>query len=126
MSKILFVDRHTREVREEKVYGKFFIDLLYGRRSLFFLRPIFAKIALFSRLAGWFQKTGLSRMTIKKFIKSYAIDSSEFATAKFACFNDFFIRTLRAGVRPLAASPAILPADGRYRLYTAAADFRIK
>lgn len=54
---------------------------------------------------------------IKGFIRLYQVDLDEAAQsdpAQYACFNDFFTRALKTGVRPLAANEASLlsPADG--------------
>jgi len=70
-------------------------------------------------LIGIIQKSRFSKKEIRPFIARYHIDSSEFAAPveSFNSFNDFFIRALKPGARPLAASPAVMPADGRLRFY---------
>jgi len=123
MTDIVYIDRLTKEKKREKIYGGFFINLLYGTgffsylSSLLFL-PLFARLPFFSYLYGWFQKSSLSRSKIRPFIANYAIDSSEFLEPieSFRSFNDFFIRKLKSSARPLAEQ-AILPADGRYLVY---------
>jgi phosphatidylserine decarboxylase len=54
---------------------------------------------------------------IRWFARHYQVNMAEAAHARledYACFNDFFTRALRAGVRPVAAAPNDLacPADG--------------
>jgi phosphatidylserine decarboxylase len=56
-----------------------------------------------------------TRGIIPWFIKKYGVDMGEAADpdpSHYACFNDFFTRALRAGVRPLADAPFVSPVDG--------------
>lgn len=126
MSDIYFIDRVSKKEEKEKVYGQFFLELLYGPKwyarifSLLFL-PLLSKISLFSKFYGWLQKWPGSRYKVAPFIKTYQIDTSEFLDppASFKSFNAFFIRKLKPSTRPLANGKdvAILPADGRYLVY---------
>ncbi|MEK7340075.1 MAG: phosphatidylserine decarboxylase [Candidatus Rhabdochlamydia sp.] len=127
MSKIIYLDRLTKEKREEKVYGKFFIDLLYkdtflSRVISFFILPLTARFSFFSKLYGFFQKTSISRYKVIPFIKKFNIDTSEFLelVSSFSCFNDFFIRRLKPEARPIAQeeNKAILPTDARYLVFS--------
>jgi len=121
-----YIDRKSRQERSEKVYGKFYIDLLYGTSWLsnvfsFLVLPLFSHINFFSKLYGAIQKSRLSKKKIKPFIQKFDIDTSEFLDPvdTFQSFNDFFIRKLKPEARPLAPGNqiAILPADGRYLVY---------
>ena len=124
--KILFRDRKTGELQEEKVYGKFFLELLYSNHflskfyALVFL-PIITKVPLLSKLYGWKQKSRSSRIKILPFVEKFGIDSTEFEKPirEFLSFNDFFIRKLKSAARPIASDKhvAILPADGRYLVF---------
>ena len=56
-----------------------------------------------------------TRGIIPWFIRRYGVDMTEAADpdpAHYACFNDFFTRALREGVRPLATAPFVSPVDG--------------
>ena len=56
-----------------------------------------------------------TRGIIPRFIRKYGVDMSEAAQpdpSRYACFNDFFTRALRPGVRPLADTPFVSPVDG--------------
>lgn len=126
MSKIIYLDRLTKEKREEKVYGKFFIDLLYkdtflSRVISFVVLPLTAKVSFFSKLYGFFQKTSISRCKIIPFIQKFNIDTSEFLepVSHFRSFNDFFIRRLKPEARPIVQEEnrAILPTDARYLVF---------
>jgi len=126
MTDIIYLDRTTKREEKEKVYGEFFIKELYGNGVLprflsFLLVHFFSRIHFFSRLYGAFQKSAMSRFKIKPFIQGYQIDASEFLdpVESFSSFNDFFIRKLKPGCRPIEAHEdvAVLPADGRYLVF---------
>jgi phosphatidylserine decarboxylase len=121
-----YLDRQTHEEKEEKVYGKFFINLLYGTSWLshlvsFLLLPLVSRFSFPSKLYGALQKSPLSRKKIAPFIEKFHVDTSEFLQPPhtFASFNEFFIRKLKPAARPIAPGDhvAILPADGRYLVY---------
>jgi phosphatidylserine decarboxylase len=126
MSEIHYIDRVTKREEREKVYGRAFIQMLYGkgwgsRFVSFFLLPLSARVAFFSRLYGWFQKSPWSRFKVRPFIENFHVDTSEFQDSvdSFRSFNDFFIRKLKPGIRPLANGNdvAVLPADGRHLVF---------
>ena len=121
--KIQYVDRITKEVHTEDVYGRRALSLLYGsglfaRLFAFFFLPMLASIPLFSRIYGNWQKRPASRKKIKPFIEAYHIDASEFEDSidSFGSFNDFFIRKIKKSCRPVDPNSriAVMPADGRY------------
>lgn len=121
-----YIDRKSRQEMTEKVYGKFYIDLLYGT-SWFskvlssLVLPLFSHINFLSKLYGAIQKSRLSKKKIKPFIQKFHVDTSEFLDPvdSFQSFNDFFIRKLKPEARPIAPGNdiAVLPADGRYLVY---------
>lgn len=73
-----------------------------------------------TQLAGWFanKKAGaITQFAIKMFAKAYKVDMNEAKAPEFeaySTFNDFFIRELKEGVRPIIAGDdkLALPADG--------------
>lgn len=73
-----------------------------------------------SRFAGWVagcEYIPLKNYLIKWFIQRYGVNMEEAITANpndYPCFNSFFIRTLKAGARPLAVGETTLvsPVDG--------------
>lgn len=73
-----------------------------------------------SRAAGWLASTRtpfIKNTFIKRFIKHYHVDMSlavEENPEAYACFNDFFTRALKPGVRPIDPNPLsiVCPADG--------------
>lgn len=57
----------------------------------------------------------LTTRLIRWFVARYGVDMSEAQVpdlASYASFNDFFVRPLRAGVRPMAACDFVCPVDG--------------
>ncbi len=126
MSDIYYRDRLSLKIEKEKVYGQFFIRLLYGKgKSSRFFAPLLhaiCRIPLFSKLYGSLQKTSLSRKKIPAFVKTYGIDTTEFIkpVEGFESFNDFFVRKLKPSARPVASGEnrAVLPADGRYLAFS--------
>ncbi|PVZ89105.1 phosphatidylserine decarboxylase [Serratia sp. S1B] len=77
------------------------------------------KLAL-TRLAGWGaekQAGWLTQLVVKLFARYYRVDMQEAQNPdlnSYATFNDFFVRPLREGARPIVAEPEVLalPADG--------------
>jgi len=66
--------------------------------------------ALASRPLG-----GFTQSAIRRFVARYGVDMSEAAEpdiARYATFNDFFTRALKAGARPLANADFVCPVDG--------------
>lgn len=71
---------------------------------------VFAGKCAASRTRWW------TRRVIPWFIARYGVNMAEAANpdpASYACFNDFFTRALRDGVRPLAQADFVSPVDGR-------------
>ena len=118
---ILLYNRRTGALEKEKVYGRRWMDLFYGTpsgrriaRLLLCRRPL-------SRLYGWLQTRPRSRAKIRAFVSQYRIDLAEAVVPPggFASFNDFFIRRLQPGARPVSDDPSdfISPADSRLQVY---------
>lgn len=122
MQPIHYIERTTNERKEEKVYGSFFVHLLYGKYPFSGLisRALIAisRFPLVSVLYGKIQHSRLSKRKVKPFIKKYKINmlESQKSADQFQSFNDFFIRKLKPDARAIdpAAEKAIIPADGRY------------
>ncbi len=60
-------------------------------------------------------RSGWTRALIPRFIERYRVDMSEAAEpnpSQYACFNDFFVRALRDGARPIADAAFVSPVDG--------------
>jgi phosphatidylserine decarboxylase len=129
MKSITYIDRNSGKLESEKVYGGAVLGYLYGNSHLGrAIKNVTARNPIFSRIFGWWQRKSWTRRKIVPFITKYQIDPSEFAedVSSFRCFDDFFIRKLKADARPIDSDPkvAVIPADGRYLFFNdiAAAD----
>ena len=79
-----------------------------------YLIPKQALTMLAGKLAGA-EAGGLTTSIIRWFVGRYGVNMAEAANpdiASYACFNEFFTRPLREGVRPLAAADLVCPVDG--------------
>lgn len=79
------------------------------------VRPLLTK-KWFSKLAGNYAESSLSRFHIKKFVKKHSInmDESELPIDAFTSFNNFFIRKLKPHARPIDFNENTItsPSDG--------------
>jgi phosphatidylserine decarboxylase len=117
-----FRNRTTGETVVERVFGEKALDSLYwtaaGRISLNALlcRP-FA-----SAVYGWLQRRSSSRRKIPAFIASLGIDATEaeLPVDAYRSLDDFFIRRLKPGTRPVDPDQRhfIAPCDGRVLVYS--------
>ncbi|MDB2614346.1 hypothetical protein N9Y92_04240, partial [Chlamydiales bacterium] len=96
MSKIHYIDRKTKETKEEIVYGGGFVSLLYGTTFISqtlgaSLRWLSANFSLVSVIYGFWQKRAWTKKKIPLFIKEFNVDASEFLdpVSSFSSFNDF-------------------------------------
>lgn len=126
MNRIIYIDRASKQLCEEKVYGESHLRLLYG--ETFISRTIgkrlayaLARLPSFSAFYGWLQDKPASAKKVEPFIKTFDVDINEFVKkpAEFTSFNDFFTRKLKPEARPIASGKnvAVIPADGRYYFY---------
>ena len=81
------------------------------------LQYLLPKLAL-TGLAGKFassQSGAVTTSVIRWFVGQYRVDMSEAAQpdiTRYSSFNDFFTRSLREGVRPIASASLVCPVDG--------------
>ena len=125
MEPIVYFDRKTGKQEIEKVYGQRALNLIYGTGLISHLvgtplMYLLSALPFCSAFYGFLQKLPSSRNKIQPFIKNFGVDPSEFLEdpAQFSSFNDFFIRRLKPDARLMAESPAVIPADGRYRFFS--------
>ncbi len=110
-------NRQTQQIEIENTYKQDSLHFLYKTdlgRAL--SSSVFNK-HLISKLYARVVKSRQSISLIQKFIKHYDIDISEIKhpIEGFRCFNDFFIRELKDGARPIDTNcdHLISPADSR-------------
>lgn len=122
---ILYFNRYTRQLEQEKILGERSLRWVYGtplgRLSLHLL----LKRAFFSRLIGALKSTRRSAKSLPEFVREYGINTDEMARPleDYTSFNDFFYRTLKPGARPLCDEGQVaLPADGRHSGWQDAAE----
>lgn len=72
-----------------------------------------------SKLCGAFLDSRASKFLIKGFVKNNGIDLSEYETAEYKNFNQFFSRKIKPENRPIDMSPNVLisPCDGLLSAY---------
>ncbi|NCV19245.1 MAG: phosphatidylserine decarboxylase [Rhodobacterales bacterium] len=117
-TKILFHNRYTNELEEEKVYGDRWLKFIYtnplGKLCLWAL----VKRAIFSKWYGWRMNQNASSAKILPFIQEYSLDTTDFAdeVSSFKNFNEFFFRKLTTSSRPIdrSSETIVFPADGRH------------
>lgn len=73
-----------------------------------------------SRLQGLAARTGLSRQLIRWYAQRYAVnlDEMEGVPEDYATLQDFFVRPLKAGMRPIDPAPEALVSPCDARVYT--------
>ena len=114
-------NRITKDYDIENVAGGNYIKWSYGSPIGKSLTELLIKKKLFSKLYGLYCDTSLSKKKISKFIKDFNIDMSisSSSISDFKNFNDFFIRALKNGARPISVDKNLLisPGDGRLFAY---------
>lgn len=114
------LDSITGKYIEEKIWGKKFIDFLYGAKGIsrLTIREMIAKMPWISKLWGSYNNLSSTRKKILPFCQKYDINTEEFEKpiSSFTSFNDFFIRSLKKSARPIDQDPLAVtaPADARY------------
>ena len=102
------------------MFGAGALKLFYGNRTGRFFSHFISRIPLVSFLYGWWQKLPVTAKNVVPFVEAYGVDRTEFLepVENFKSFNDFFIRKLKHGSRPLPEGDvAVIPADGRFRFF---------
>ena len=118
---IKYYNRQMSSYEIEKVAGEKYLSWTYSSPVGMTLLEAMLKKKLFSKLYGMHCDSKYSKKKIQGFIESMDIDmsSSEDKIEDFKCFNDFFIRKLKAQSRPLKIdkNSFISPGDGRLLAY---------
>ena len=113
---IQFYKRATQTLETEDVYGEGFLRWAYGNPLGRLTVALAVQRAWFSRWYGWRMDRPASRAKVAPFLEAFDLDVDEFAdpVERYATFNEFFYRKLKADARPLAKSEVVFPADGRH------------
>lgn len=100
--------------RNDSFALRFLYDTALGRLVL---KPLSSRTV--SRVCGSFLDSKASKPLIKRFVKKYDIDLSEYENEDYKSFNAFFTRRINPAARPIDAEPAslIAPCDGFLSAY---------
>ena len=100
--------------REDGVLLRFLYHTSFGRLVL---KPLSSRTV--SKLCGRFLDSGASKPLIAPFVKKHKIDLNDYQCDGFKCFNDFFTRKIKEGLRPIDYDPGALisPCDGLLSVY---------
>ncbi|MCZ6893409.1 MAG: phosphatidylserine decarboxylase [Gammaproteobacteria bacterium] len=127
------LDRATGRMISEPVYAGGFLDWSYNTTVGWLVTEFILSRRILTRLYGWFHKSRWSRRKIRLFVKRYRIDMRESRRQidEFSSFNDFFVREIDLGRRPIDPDPTVCvsPVDGRllaYRQIDGEREFMIK
>ncbi|MCL2718978.1 MAG: phosphatidylserine decarboxylase [Lachnospiraceae bacterium] len=116
----------TYDMNKKDSFGIVFLyKFLPGRLLLqLLIRPANSKIV------GRIMDSGFTKLFIPRFIKNHNIDLSDYKDVKYKSFNDFFVREVKDGTRPVSFEPhdVIAPCDGKLTAYRITQDsiFEIK
>ncbi len=117
MKKPILYNRKTKELEHENTYKADGLAFLYKTELGKALTSTILNKRVISSLYGRSVKSRRSVSQIDKFVKHYGIDLNEVRDplSSFRSFNQFFIRKLKDGARPIdnVASHLISPADSR-------------
>ncbi len=120
-------NRQTKNYTENSQYGGGALNILYNHA----LGRILLKYAIhpfFSELMGAYYRSPFSRKKIAGFVKEYNIKPEDFENKEYQSFNDFFIRQIKPGGRPVDTEETSLisPADSKLSVYPIGRDNRIE
>lgn len=107
--------RQTGKYYTEEQFGDNALRLLYNTGWGRVLLNAVVSRRWFSRLAAIPQRSRRSARKIPEFVARYGIDMSEYKTAEYGSFGEFFTRTIRPESRPVSAEAGafISPADAK-------------
>lgn len=118
---IRIYNRRTGRLETERVFQRSFMHGVYGTALGRVSATLWWSRHGFSRLYGAWQRTGMSRRKIRRFVERYEIDCTELDRPidAYASFDEFFQRRLKPAARPIDARDGTLisPADARLMAY---------
>ena len=121
---IIYYNRYTQQLEQEKILGERGLRWVYGSALGRLSLHLLLKRAFFSQLIGVLKSTRRSARSLPAFVQEYGINTEEMARPleSYESFNDFFVRKLKPGARPLCGGGQLaLPADGRHSAWQDAA-----
>ena len=117
---IRYIDRHTGELKTEKVAGEGWLVWLYNNPVGEATLNTLVKKKFVSSLYGDMMDSPGSAKKIEPFIKNYDIDLSIAKKQNFSSFNDFFTRELKPDARKIDTTSNVIvsPGDGKALAYS--------
>lgn len=114
-------NRSTKSIEYENTYKADGLAFLYNTSIGKLLTEVIMTKKILSNAYGYMVKSKRSVANISKFIDHYKINTDEIKRPldSFKSFNDFFIRELKEGARPVDTTPThlISPADSRLLVF---------
>ena len=119
-------DRQTRAYEETDQYGAGKLEFLYNKPAGRLLLKL-AVSPFVSGIYGRINSTKGSARKIPGFINEQHIDMSDFEDREYTSFNEFFIRRILPGKRPVDMGENVLvsPADSKLLVYRISDDTRM-
>ena len=123
--KYIVRDRNSKEniIIESSKTLNFFYDTLIGR---IILKPFISKT--FNNLMAKYMNSKYSLKRVDKFIDKNDINVYEYSKQKYTSYNDFFIRKVAQGKRPINAHKNVFisPCDSKLTVYKINDDLTLK
>ncbi len=116
---IIYMDRQSGQMKEEKVPGEYWLNWLYyhpfGKLGL----ETMAKKKFLSEWYGKQMDKASSSEKIEPFVLEYGIHMEDYVEQDYLSFNEFFYRKLKPGARTINPDSLVLasPADGKVLAY---------
>jgi phosphatidylserine decarboxylase len=119
-------ERGTNSIVEERVFADRILRFLYAGPFGLRMADLVVGRRFLSEIYACWQRRGGSRKNIARFCQELGIDISEaeFPLSHYRSTEDFFMRRLKPGARPVDQDPRHLvsPADGRALVYAPLAE----
>ena len=111
-------NRERQSYESVSQYGGNLLKFLYGHC----LGRVLLKLVIHpicSRIYGWYNNCCLSKRKIKPFVEQYKICLKDYEEKEYNSFNEFFIRKIKEGKRPvdLTDSSLVAPSDSKLSVY---------
>ena len=113
-------NRQTRQIEEVKHFGKVGLSIIYKSK---FLTNVMTSKPI-SKIYGFYNKLGISKFKIKKFIKDNNIDISLFEEKKYRNYNEFFTRKYKK--LTFDKTGFVSPCDAKLLVYKIDSDLKVK
>lgn len=115
-------NRDTKQIIEIKHVGEKPLNIIYNNKILLKIatsKPI-------SKLYGIYNKTRISKIKIKKFIKQNNIDMNMYEEKDYKTFNEFFIRKLKKIKIEKEKDTLISPCNSKLSVYKIKENLKVK